>query len=198
MTEHLRRAVPWWTLGVAAALITVLLRTLEEWPYTMWPLQGIAVGFLAATATWVFDEPAAAVVDSLPRGLGWRTAVRTLPVLLLVAWWLGSVLWTRTAYFGHAAEVAWQGCAAVVLSVAYVTWQRRHGAAMPARSTAPAIVLVATFFALARPWDEALPLFPYTAGGPWEASTLLWSAAAASGACLLAVAVTEVRPVRPR
>ena len=194
MTQHLARAVPWWTLGCAAALLTVLLRTVEEWPYTMWPLQGIAVGFLAATATWAYDEPAAAVVDSLPRGLGWRTTVRTLPVLLLTGWWLASVTLTRTAYFGHAGQVAWQGCAAVVLSVAVVTWQRRRGVAMPARSTAPSIVLVSTFLALARPLDEVLPVFPYTAAGPWSSSTALWSCVAALGAVMLVLTLSEPLP----
>ena len=32
----------------------------------MWPLQGIAVGLLAGVAGFAYDEPAAAVVDTLP------------------------------------------------------------------------------------------------------------------------------------
>jgi len=173
--EHAARSVPWGLVATAAALVTVLLRVVEEWPYQMWPLQGIAVGLVAGVAASAFDEPAAAVVDTLPRSLRWRTVARSAAVVLLLGWWLLSVWWTRTAYFGHAEAVAWQGCVAALAATAYVTWLRDRGRATPAAAVSPAVVGVTISLALARPLDESVPLFPYTAGGPWASSQLLWS-----------------------
>ena len=84
-------------------------------------------------AAFAYDEPAAAVVDTLPRGLAWRTAARSLGVLLLLACWVrGRRLDPRSAYFGHAVAVPWQGVAATVMVVAPVTHLRRRGLASPA------------------------------------------------------------------
>ena len=188
MTRHALRAVPWWLLGVAAALVTTLVRIVEQWPYTMWPLAGLAVGVLAGTATWAFDEPAADVVDTLPRGLAWRTTARCLGVAGLLAWWLVSVHWTRSGYFGHAPDVAWQGVSAVLASTAVATALRGRGIATPARSLSSGIVAATAYLTLARPLDERVPLFPYTAVGPWGESRAWWTAlAVAAGLALLLV-----------
>jgi hypothetical protein len=178
MTGHAGRAVPWGLLAVGATLVTLLLLLVERWPYTLWPLQGTAVGLLAATAVWSFDEPAASVADTLPRGLFWRTVARASGPLALLLVWAVVVTQTRTGYFGHAADVAWQGVAAVVAGSGFVTWRRFHGAPDPARNTSAAIVSVATFVALARPFDQAVPVFPYTATDDWTTSRLMWSTAA--------------------
>ncbi len=137
----------------------------EEWPYTVWPLQGIAVGLAAAAAVWCFDETAAAVVDTLPRGLAWRTLARLLGVVLVLGVWLVSVSWTSTAYFGRQEHVAWQGVAAVVAGSAYTTWRRSRGTATPGLGVATALVCGASYLALARPLDDGLPVFPYLASG---------------------------------
>ena len=88
MLRHAARALPWPLLAATAVLLYTLLRAVEQWPYQIWPLQGLAVGLIAGVAAYAYDEPAAAVVDTLPRGLAWRTAARSLGVLLLLGWWL--------------------------------------------------------------------------------------------------------------
>jgi hypothetical protein len=175
MVRHAARAVPWPLLAAAAVLLYALLRAVEEWPFQVWPLQGLAVGLLAGIAAFAYDEPAASVVDTLPRGLAWRTAARSLGVALLLGWWLVAVALTRDAYFGHAPAVAWQGLVATVTVVATTAHLRRHGAAAPATVVGTAVVGVAMFWALARPFENRLPIFPFTESGPWSGSQAVWS-----------------------
>jgi hypothetical protein len=175
VVRHAARAVPWPLLAGGTALLYVLLRAVEQWPYGVWPLQGVAVGLVACLAAYAYDEPAAAVVDTLPRGLAWRTAARSLAVLALLACWCLAVAWTSPAYFGHASAVGWQGVAATVAVVAVVTHLRRHGFATPATLVGTAVVGAATYLALARPGDDRLPVFPYTGAGPWSDSRAFWS-----------------------
>jgi hypothetical protein len=188
MVRHAARALPWPLLGAAALLLAMLLRAVQQWPYTVWPLQGIAVGLLAGIAAFAYDEPAAAVVDTLPRGLAWRTAARSVGIVLLLGWWLAAIAATRSGYFGHALDVALQGVAATVGVVAVTTALRRNGLASPATALASAVVSVAALVALARPLEERLPLFPYTAYGSWDSSRNLWIAVLA-GATVWLVAL---------
>jgi hypothetical protein len=192
MTRHAIRGTPWLFFGAAAVLVMVLLRVVEQWPYTMWPLQGVAVGLLAGAAAFAYDEPAAAVVDTLPRGLAWRTAARSIGVLGLLGWWTASVAWTRTAYFDHAADVWWQGVAAVLAVAAAVAWQRRRGLASPARLVGTAAVVAAAYLALIRPGEDLLAVFPYTADGPWPESRVGWSVLAAAAVVALWAALMEL------
>ena len=196
MVRHALRAIPWWLLAGAAALVTVLLRIVEQWPYAMWPLAGLAVGLLAGAATWAFDEPAADVVDTLPRGLAWRTAARCLGLACLLAWWSASVYWTRAAYFEHAADVAWQGVSAVLASTAVATVLRGRGVAAPARSLSSGIVAATAYVALARPLEDRVPLLPYTAVGPWDESRVWWAALAGAAALALLLELTETPALR--
>jgi len=190
MIRHAARAVPWAVIALGIGLVPLPLLIVGRWPYAMWPLQGTAVGVLAATTAWCFDEPAAAVVDTLPRHLGWRTAARCAGVLLIVAGWVLTLAGTSDGYFGHTTDVAWQGAAAMLLTVAVVTWRRSHGAATPAKAVATTVVPVAMFVALVRPFEAQLPLFPYTSTGDWETSRLLWTSCAVLAVVLL-VAVTS-------
>jgi hypothetical protein len=182
MIPYAARAVPWGLLGTGAGLIVGLLLLVERWPYTMWPLQGIAVGLLAGMAVWCYHEPAAAVIDTLPRGLRWRTISRSAGSLALLIVWLIAVLETRSGYFGHPRDIAWQGIAAVIIGACYLTWCRSRGSTGPATAASAGIVGIAMFVALARPFPKQFPLFPYTATGHWGTSRLLWSAA-----CLAAI-----------
>jgi hypothetical protein len=189
--RHAVRAVPWAVIALGIGLVPLLLLIVEHWPYELWPLQGTAVGVLAATTAWCFDEPAAAVVDTLPRHLGWRTAARCGGVLVIVVVWGLALGWTHTGYFGHARDVAWQGVAAVLFTVALVTWRRSRGAATPAKAVAAAVVPIAMFVALVRPFETHLPLFPYTSTGDWAASRVLWSGAAVAALALLLALVND-------
>jgi hypothetical protein len=175
MVRHAVRALPWPLLAAAAVLLYALLRTVQQWPYQVWPLQGLAVGLLAGIAAFAYDEPSAAVVDTLPRGLAWRTAARSLGVALLLGWWLVVVTLTRDAYFGHASAVAWQGLAATVAVVATTAHLRRRGAAGPATVVGTVVVGGAAFWALARPFESRLPIFPFTSAGHWSDSRALWT-----------------------
>jgi len=166
--------VPWPLLAAAAVLVYALLRTVQHWPYQAWPLQGLAVGLLAAIAGFAYDEPAAALVDTLPRGLAWRTAARSLGVALLVAWWLAAVALTRDAYFGHAVAIAGQGLAATLAVVATTAHLRGRGVAGPGTAVGTAVVGGTAFVALARPLEKRLPVFPFAEGGHWSDSRTLW------------------------
>jgi hypothetical protein len=197
MIRHAARAVPWAVIVMGTCLVSLLLLIVERWPYAMWPLQGTAVGVLAATTAWCFDEPAAAVVDTLPRHLGWRTAARSTGVLLIVVGWALTVAATSDAYFGHTADVAWQGAAAVLLTVAVITWRRSRGAATPAKAVAAAVVPVAMFVALVRPLEAKVPLFPYTSTGDWATSRFLWTSAVLLAMGLLTALISTSRLADP-
>jgi len=173
--RHAARALPWPLLAAAAVLLYALLRAVQQWPYQVWPLQGLAVGLVAGIAAFAYDEPSAAVVDTLPRGLAWRTAARSLGVALLLGWWLVVVALTRDAYFGHAKAIAWQGLAATVAVVATTAHLRRRGAAGPATLVGTVVVSGAAFRALAWPFENRLPIFPFTAAGHWSDSRSLWN-----------------------
>jgi len=191
MLRHAARAVPWPLLAVTAALLALLLRIVAEWPYTMWPLEGIAVGLLAGVAGFAYDEPAAAIVDTLPRGLAWRTAARSIGVTLLVAWWLGAVSVTRDAYFGHAPDVAFQGVVAVLAVLAAAAHLRLRGHDSPATLLATGVVGAAAYLSLARPIEDVLVVFPYTEVGEWASSRTWWSALGAGALVVLGLALGE-------
>jgi hypothetical protein len=196
MTRHAIRGVPWLVVLLTVAPVPALLRIVAQWPYSMWPLEGIAVGLVAGAAAWCFDETAAAVVDMLPRSLAWRTASRLLGVGVVLGVWLLAVAWTSTAYFGRVGHVAWQGVAAIAAGSAYATWRRSRGVPTPALNAATGIVCGAAFVALARPLDDALPVFPYLDSGPWAASAALWTTLAATSVAALVALLLEPRRVQ--
>ena len=195
MIRAAARAVPWGLLGIGAGLVVGLLLLVERWPYELWPLQGAAVGLLAATVVWCYPEPAAAVVDTLPRGLGWRTAARSAGAVAVVLLWLVAVRETRPGYFGHALDVAWQGIALAVAAAGFLTWLRSRGSDGPARAVSAGIVGVALFVALARPFADAVPVFPYMADDDWARSRWLWASLPA--AVVLLNLVSLAHPRRP-
>ncbi|MEO8518302.1 MAG: hypothetical protein ABI438_03915 [Dermatophilaceae bacterium] len=184
MIAHARRAVPSSLLFVAAVLVVALLVLVEHWPYTLWPLQGMAVGLLAAAAAWCFDEPAAAITDTTPRQLAWQTTARSAGVVALLLVWVVAVAQTRSGYFGHALDVAWQGVAATLVVTAIVTWRRSRHVATPAGSAFAATVMVSLALAVVKPLARYVEVFPYASSGHWGGARTLWTAAA-----VLAVAV---------
>lgn len=198
MTSYARRALPWLLLGCCAALVLLAMALVARWPYAMWPLQGVAVALLGAAGAWCVDEPAAAVVDTTPRGLGWRTAARTLGLIPLLALWLALVVAFRGQLFSHAPDVAAQGCVALAVGCALGTWARSRGTALPGRRIAATAVPSGAYFALVRPLEERVPVFPYLQTGPWTASRLGWGLAAALAAGILvsSLAGPQARQVR--
>ena len=202
MLSYAGRALPWARLGVVAVLVVVLMDVVRRWPWTMWPLEGMAVGLLATGAAWCFDEAAAAVVDTAPRRLAWRTAGRASGVSLLLVAWVIAVIWSRDSLFGHSWAVAGQGIAAVIAASAYATWRRAGGDPVPGRAIALVAVPTAAFWALLKPWDERLAVFPYAdAGsglGSWAGSAALWSIVAGAGLIVLVAALIDSRWWRSR
>jgi hypothetical protein len=197
MLSYACRALPWARLGVVGALVVALMEVVRRWPWEIWPLEGVAVGLLAAGAGWCFDEPAAAVVDTAPRRLAWRTAVRSSGLVLLLVAWVGAVFWSRDSLFGHPGAVAGQGIAMMIAAAAYATWRRSGGDPVPSRSIALTAVPTATFWALLKPWDESVAVFPYAdAGsglGSWNGSVALWSIVAGAALIVLVAALIDVR-----
>jgi hypothetical protein len=184
MIAYARRAVPSSLLVIAAVLVVGLLVLVEHWPFTLWPLQGMAVGLLAAAAAWCFDEPAAAITDTTPRHLAWQTTARSTGVVALLLVWVVTVAQTRSGYFGHAVDVAWQGIAATLVVTAIVTWRRSQHVATPAGSAFAATVTVSLALAVVKPLAKYVEVFPYTSSGDWGGARTLWT-----GAAVLAVVV---------
>lgn len=197
MCRYAARALPWLLIGVTAMILFGLMALVRAFAWTLWPLQGVGVGLVAAAAGWCLDEPAAAVVDAAPRGLAWRTGVRTTGIASLLATWTAAVCWAGDALFGHPGAVLVQGYGAAAIGGAWATWRRSRGEATPGQRWAIAVVPVSAAWALVRPWEERLPVFPY-ADGPtagWAASTAGWLVATA--AALLVLAWTLSRAGRP-
>lgn len=196
MLRYARQAVPWALVAVSTAVLTLLIALVEYDPWRLWPLQGIGVGLLAAATAWCLDEPAAAVVDPSPRGLAWRTAARLPAVALLAAVWCIGCWWARDSLFGHPWSVAIQGLAAIAMALAWTTVRRAGGDATPGQRLALTVVPVSTAWALVRPAQEWVPVFPYatTSLADWDASTLGWAAAGTIAiAVLVGVLATDGR-----
>jgi len=197
MLRYAFRAVPWWRLAAATGLVLVLMEVVRRWPWTMWPLQGCAVGVVAAATLWCFDEPSADIVDVTPRPLAWRTAARASGVLLVAQAWGATVLLARSSLFDHASDVALQGFAALLAAASFATWRRAGGTAVPARASAALVVVVAAFCGLVRPGFDLLPLFPYADGsgnaGDWATSRVLWASLAGVAVVGLMTALADVR-----
>lgn len=191
MIRYALRAVPWGRVGVAAALVAIAMELVSRWP-AMWLLQSVAVGLLASAAAWCFDEPAAAVVDTAPRGIGWRTAARGLAVLLLLILWAALVWDARGDLFGRSETIALQGVAAVLLGCAWSAWRRGYGVANPGT----AFALAATPFGIVwplMPTGADLPLFPsaFGSGWDWDVSRVAWQVVGACAVVCLVLAMAE-------
>ena len=192
MGTYLARAVPWPLLLAVSGLTLLVVRVLQLDPWTLWPLQGVAVGLVAGGVGWCLDEPCADVVDTLPRPLAWRTLARLACVGLVLAGWSLAVWWARDGLFGHARAVWWQGVAAALIALAAVTWARAVGHPTPGRVWAVTIVSGVTVWSVVRPAADRLPLLPY-ADGRWEASAVLWTALAGSALAVLVLGLLDAR-----
>jgi hypothetical protein len=163
-----------------------MMTTVAAWPGVMWPLEGTAIGLLAGAAAWSMDERAAAVVDSLPRPLRWRTASRSLALLPLGLTWTACVLLPARRLPPHTDLFLLQGLAAVLFALALVTIKRAHGQAEPGSRFAAIAIPATALFALARPVPQRLPLFPVWPSERWDLSFVLWSTLALTSVVILA------------
>jgi hypothetical protein len=196
MTGYVARAVPWTRVALAAGLVVVLMELVRWNPWMLWPLEGTAVGLLAGATAWCFDETAAVVVDSSPRGLAWRTMARSPGPLLLIVTWTAVVLHAGgETTFGHGDEIWIQGVGASLAGAAYTSWRRSGGEASPGHRFATAVVPATTAWALLRPFDQHLAVFPYatTSPGGWDHSATAWVALTIAAVVVLGVVLADAR-----
>jgi hypothetical protein len=196
--RHAARAVPWRIVGAASLLVPALVALAAVRPEALWPLQGVAVGLLAAVVAWSMDERAAAVVDTLPRALWWRTVARAVVVVPLGAVWVAGLHVAGDRFPDHTALFVLQGVAALAAGAAFATWRRAGGAATPGLVVAPTIVVATAVLALVRPVPERLPLFPIWDFEEWALSAAIWWGVLAGALGLLVAALTGGRPAGGR
>ena len=196
MVRYAARAVPWGRVALAAVLVVLLMELVRWNPWVLWPLEGTAVGLLAGASAWCFDEAAAVVVDVVPRSLAWRTAARAPAVLGLTLVW-GLVVWHAgdDALFGRSGSVLVEGLVALALGAGYAGWRRAWGEPMPGLLLATAIVPLTSAWALVRPVEGTLPVFPYgsNSAGDWAASTAGWVAVGTVSLVVLVAALADAR-----
>jgi hypothetical protein len=166
--------VAWSTLAAIAAGVAAAMALVALWPATMWPLEGTAIGLLAAGAAWSIDETAAAVVDAVPRPLAWRAVARASGPALLAVVWAGCLALARTRLPPHIGFFALQGAVALLASATLATWLRARGRAAPGTSIASAVLPLVAFLALVRPEERQLPIFPVWSGEDWRLASFLW------------------------
>lgn len=174
------------TLGAAALLCLVHLR-----PAQMLQAAGVAAATAGATAPRLFDEPAAALVDTLPRPLRWRTLARLLPTGFLALIWLIGASVIDTQGVGQPDVLRLQGVGTILAAAAVTTVLRRRGQPAPGLAVASTTLLVTSFLVLLNPFDRSLPFFPYGSAGDWAASRRLWTLIAAAAAAALAISCLE-------
>ncbi len=196
MIAYAARAVPWTRVALAAGLVAVLMELVRWNPWVLWPLEGTAVGLLAGATAWCFDETSAAVVDATPRGLAWRTMARSPGPLVLLGTWTAVVLHAGAdTMFGHLDEIWFQGVAACLAGAAYTGWRRSSGEASPGLRFATAVVPATTAWALLRPLDRHLSVFPYGTTTPagWDHSASAWVTLAIATVVTLGVVLVDAR-----
>jgi hypothetical protein len=193
MIRYGLHAVPVAAVAFAVTAVAGLLWMVDRWSPGTWPLAGVAVALLGATAARLADEPAASIVDSLPRALWWRTVARLPYAAVLVGVWLAGVAVVGIGFTGRPDVVGLQGVGAVVLGVAITTALRRRGHSRPGAAVGSAFLVVVMAFAVANPATEWLPVFPFGPDDPWRAAGWLWGGLVAVGVILLLASCVEGR-----
>jgi hypothetical protein len=168
------RVLPWRLTLTSCTIIAGLMSLVAAWPWVMWPLQGTSVGVIAGAVAWAMDERAAAVVDTLPRSLRWRTAARGLIVVPLLGLWIVVLVLMRDRVPAHLDLFIMQGAAAVAVALAFTVWRRTNAVAEPGRSFAALALAATTALALVRPLSRGLPLFPLWPSDNWPLSYAVW------------------------
>lgn len=191
MITYAVRAVPARTLVAGSALMALLLLLVGQSP-RLWIAVCLPLGLLAAVVAWAMDEPAAAVVDAAPRGLGWRTSARILLVLPVLGVWTAFAVWfgqmPSSPGTGHGAVLVVMGGAAAALALSATTVQRRLGRPTPGQSTATVLALL---LAGERLWPGHKRFLPMSTEADWNAAAWFWGAATLTGLAILLVALRD-------
>ncbi len=196
MIRYAASAVPWARVASSAALVVLLMELVRWSPWVLWPLEGTAVGLLAGASAWCFDETSAVVVDVTPRSLAWRTAARAPAVLGLSLLWCVTV-WHAgdRALFGHSVNILVQGLVAVAVGAGYAGCRRAWSEPTPGLALATAVVPLTTAWALVRPLEGWLNVFPYgtSSATAWATSTAGWIAVGTLAVVVLTAALSDAR-----
>ncbi|MFB7577319.1 hypothetical protein [Streptomyces sp. NPDC056165] len=191
MTRYAVRATPWLLVMVGCGVVAGLMALVAARPWNLWPLEGASVGVMGGVVAVAMDERCAGLVDTLPRGLRWRTAARAgavVPIVLTL--WACSLFTWRHRLPDHLWLFVLQGAGAVGLALAITGWRRATGTAEPGAPFAALVIPTATALALIRPWPHWVALFPVWPGDNWAFSRAIWSAASLGSPALLALAFT--------
>ena len=200
MLRHAARGVPWSLIAAAALLIPGLLAFVRYDPWTLWPLQGTAVGLLAGAVGWCLDEPAAAVVDTASARAwpGEHSPAPPASPFCSVTWSAG--VWRarpgplRPPVGGLRPGPRGSGDRDHLGDVAAGRWRSVPGPGAGRSSVVPAT----TAWALVKPLEKQVPVFPYAFGGEygdWAVSAAGWTIIGLLACALLALILTrEGRP----
>jgi hypothetical protein len=177
MIRYAVRASPWVLLVLGCAAISGFLALVAVRPSVLWPLQGASVGVIAAIVAWSMDERCASIVDTLPRGLRWRTTARALAVIpAVLAVWIGCLVTIRPRIPDHPWLFTGQGVAIAGATLAVTVARRAAGTAEPGGPLAAAVMPLAAAVALARPLARWVAVFPIWPADNWRSSNIFWLA----------------------
>ena len=182
-------ALPWRPVVTASVAALGLLSLVAIWPESGFAAVGIRLGFvcLAASSSFVLDEPAAAAVDSAPTTLRARTAIRLLGVAVPAS--IGACgLWAinmrlaatssgRLPYGGLLLQLA--GCLLLALATAAFT---RRFIPVPGDLVSGAVAGVLTTLVIYNPFATWVDVFPLSPQDRWSRAVALWTIV-----CLLCV-----------
>jgi hypothetical protein len=194
MTRYARLGTPWRRVLGLCIVAAGLMTTVAAGPGSLWPLQGLTVGLMAAGTAWCVDEHAAAVVDALPRTLRWRTTARALVACpLAITWVLCILIWGRDLP-PHPAVLILQGVAAMAAAVAYGAWRRAHGTAAPGGDFAVAAMTACVAVTLVPLGRADSALFPAWSVGGWQTCGAIWTAMLSGSTLVLCITLRDIAP----
>jgi fluoride ion exporter CrcB/FEX len=152
------------------------------WPESGFAATGIRLSLvcLAASASFVLDEPAAAAVDSAPTTLRARTAIRLLGVAVpasvgVCGLWainmrLAATSSSRLPYGGLLLQLA--GC--ILLGLAAAAFTRRF-IPVPGDLVSGAVAGVLTTLVMYNPFARWVDVFPLSPQDRWSRAVTLWT-----------------------
>jgi hypothetical protein len=179
------RAVPWLPVAGGTALGLGAL-ALDRWVVPSGPgtfLLWLGLASIASAAGFVYDEPAAAVVDAAPRSRRWRTVRRLAIGLLPLAAWLAAA-----AAVARSSPLSWPalavtGSGVVLVTLAAAAGLRRLGQDTPGEAVAAGVgggVLVAALVAVPK-------VGPVLEAGDVSSRGSVWWAALSAAATVVIV-----------
>lgn len=186
-----------WTAVVASSTIGAAILTGcatfsgHEPPFGYLRLALIALG---AAGAFVLDDPAAAVVDSVPCTRRHRTAARaTAAALPFLVWTVGVVAVDMRTTGAPVAALLSEGAGVLAVAVTLAAVLRQFGHTDPGEIVASVMGSALLAEIIFRPPPRSVPLFPV--GDGWAVSTALWCSVTVAAVALVFLVSRE--PYRP-